>query len=417
MPGLLRRFVMSAFVAAVAAGAFGQDIGLRDRERTLTASRRIAEELRKARIKYGPFYLLSSIELSDIGYDQQFFVPTSDQISGLSFGVSAPQRLYFVPSKKTIYSLEATPQYYQFRRTIDRRNFGFRGRADAQFLLNHLYLDAYAQRNRGVRAETGELARLVYVDVSEEGLAGEFKYSSRTSMTYSAVIRSAEHPSVESQPTDLPVNLLDRSEHDYRLTTVHRTFPLTSLLIAMEEANYSFANAVYKNSRRTYAAAGLHYDNGRSSLILEAGPASLNFRRPDQRDFQGVLGNVSWSRRMTARWSLLASANRDVEFSLYANNNYYIVDRANITSQHELSRTLEVHVGSSVGDDRYDVPTPTDRGLTNRRDKISFTKVGWTYRRRRFTGGFDVGYYTRSSNVLVLNDNGIRLVLRLSFIP
>ena len=59
---------------------------LRDRDRSLAASRRVAEDLRKARMHYGPFYLLSSIQLSDIGYSQEFFVPTADDSSGFSFG-------------------------------------------------------------------------------------------------------------------------------------------------------------------------------------------------------------------------------------------------------------------------------------------------------------------------------------------
>ena len=417
MPGLLRRFAVSAVILLVAVAAQAQDGGLRDRERTLQASRRIAEELQKARLRYGPFYLLSSIELTNVGYDQQFFVPTNDQRGGLSLGVSAPQRVYYVPSKKTIFSLEATPQYFQFRNVIDRHNFGFRGRGDAQFLLNHFSADAYAMRNRGVRAETGELARLVYVDVSEEGLTGEVKYSSRTSLTYSAVVRSAQHPSSEAALADLPVDLLDRSEHDYRTSLIHRTFPLTSLLLAAEEANYSFANAIYKNSHRTYVGAGLIFDNRRSALRLEAGPASLNFRRPDQRDFHSILGNAAASRRMTALWTLRAAANRDVEFSIYANNNYYVVDRLSFASEHDLTRQLDVHFGTALGDDRYEVPTATDRGPIKRRDKIMFTSAGWTYRLRRLTGGFDVGYYKRSSNVLQLSDNGIRLILKLSFTP
>lgn len=419
MPGRFRTFIVTAaLLTATLLQAQESGNGLRDRERTLAASKLIATELQKARRRYGPFYLLSSIELSDVGYDQQFFVPTADQTSGISFGVSAPQRLYFVPSKKSIYSLEATPEYFQFQKAIDKRNFGFRGRADAQYLLNHLYLDLYAMRNRGVRAETGEIGRLIFVDISEEGLAGEFKYSSRTSLTYSAVVRSAEHPSVELQPTDLAINLLDHAEHDYRVGVLHRTLPLTSLLAVAEESNYSFRNAVYKNSHRSYLGGGLQYDNGQTSYRLEAGPATLQFRRPDQRDFRGVLGNLSWTRRLSHRWTVNASANRDIDFSLFADNNYYLVDRASVVARHDLTRQLEIHFGSSAGDDRYDVPTATNAGLVKRRDKLSFTSAGWLYTTRRITGGFDVGYYTRSSNVLASNSkNGFRLILKLSFRP
>src|ERR1700682_1889508 len=126
---------------------FAQE-GLRDRDRTFSASKKISTDLRLARCRFGPYYLLSSIQLSDIGYDSQFFVPTTEQGSGISFGVSAPQRLYFVPTKKTVFSVEATPQLTFFTRVkgANGKNtqFGYVSRADAQFLFHSLYLDFYA---------------------------------------------------------------------------------------------------------------------------------------------------------------------------------------------------------------------------------------------------------------------------------
>src|SRR5437870_3280651 len=93
----------------MAGGVAAQE--LRDRDRTLAASRQIADDLRRARLHYGPFYLLSSIQLSDIGYDQEYFIPVSDTSSGFRFGVSAPQRLYFTPNRKTYFSVDVTPQW------------------------------------------------------------------------------------------------------------------------------------------------------------------------------------------------------------------------------------------------------------------------------------------------------------------
>src|SRR5437870_2257779 len=80
---------MSIFIAGTVA-AEAQE--LRDRDRTLAASRQIADDLRRARMHYGPFYLLSSIQLADIGYNQEFFVPVSDTSSGFRFGLAAPIR-------------------------------------------------------------------------------------------------------------------------------------------------------------------------------------------------------------------------------------------------------------------------------------------------------------------------------------
>src|SRR5947208_16119117 len=97
---------------------------LRDRDSTLAASRQIAYDLRRARMHDGPFYLLSSIQLADIGYDQEFFIPTSDTSSGFNFGISAPQRLYFTPSRKLYLSVDAEPQVSRFSRGPKRNQWG-----------------------------------------------------------------------------------------------------------------------------------------------------------------------------------------------------------------------------------------------------------------------------------------------------
>ncbi len=398
---------------------------LRDRDSTLTASRRIAEDLRKARFHYGPFYLLSSIQLSDIGYDQQFFVPTSDTSTGFNFGLAMPNRLYFTPNRKVYFSVDATPEWSRFRgttTTVSRNQYGYKSRADVQFLFNHLYLDTYAIRNDDLRADSAELSALVTRKVDEIGAAGEVKYSSRTSLTYSAVQHGERFPigGDRHQPANLPVNLLDRSDHSYRAALIHKTFPLTSLLIAGEYSGYSFSNAVYKNSHRTYAGAGVIYDSGRTMSRLEAGYARLNFIRPDQKDFRGTIGNFTVDHRLSDRWRLGGNLARDLNFSIFADNNYYVVTRAAASTEYSLTRRVSVNAGMTAAHDDYDIPSTGAKsgGLERRHDRITFPSVGWTYSSAHwFRGGFDVGYLKRTSNFPVSESNGIRVIVRLSLTP
>src|SRR2546430_1047000 len=98
-----RLLIVAMVLCAYARGGHAQN-GLRDRERSFAVSQEIAADLRKAHFHRGPFYLLSTFQLSDIGYDSSFYVPTADRQSSFRFGVQAPTRLCFVPSKKTIYS-------------------------------------------------------------------------------------------------------------------------------------------------------------------------------------------------------------------------------------------------------------------------------------------------------------------------
>jgi hypothetical protein len=409
----------TAVVVTVIAGRIAAEAQeLRDRDRTLAVSHKIADDLRRARVHYGPFYLLSSIQLADIGYDQDFFIPTADTTSGFRFGISAPQRLYFTPNRKVYFSVDGTPQWSRFGRSNGHDQFGFHSRADAQFLLNHLYADVYAIRDNALRADTGEFSSLLTRKVDEVGVTGELKYSSRTSMTYSAVTRLQTFPlaSNKFQP-DISVALLDRSEHAYRAALVHKTFPLTSLFVAGEYAGYSFPSAVFKNGHRTYAGVGMIYESGRTTSRLEGGYTRLNFIRPTEKDFRGAVGSLTVDHTLTDRWHLAGGLTRDLTFSVFADNNYYIANRASISTQYILTRRVSLNAGWTGVQDDYDIPTSGSKlgGLVKRRDRMSFPSIGWTYSSpSRFSGGFDVGYLSRESNFPINETDGIRLILHLS---
>ena len=417
--GTWQRLAMVVAVALSAAGSVAvQAQELRSRDRTLTVSRQIADDLRRARVHYGPFYLLSSIQLADIGYDEDYFVPVADTTSHFRLGLSAPQRLYFTHNRKTYLSVGVTPEWSRFGGPAAHDQISYKGRADAQFLLNHLYLDVYGAKEDALHADIGEISSLVTRKSKELGAQGELKYSSRTSLTYSALTRTQEFPSSRNkfQP-DFPLEVLDRSEHAYRLGLMHRTFPLTSLVIAAEYAGYSFPNAVFKNSHRRYGGAGLIYESGRTVSRLEAGYARLDFIRASQKDFKGPVGTFSIVRRSSDRWTLSGGASRDLAFSVFLNNNYYVANRASISSQYGLTRRIALTSGWTVVEDDYDVPTGGSKlgTVARRRDRMSFPYIGWNYTSpNRFSGGFDVGYFERSSNFPIAETDGIRLVIHLS---
>jgi hypothetical protein len=409
-----RLLIVALALCACASSAFAQN-GLRDRERSFAASQEIAADLRKAHFHHGPFYLLSTFQLSDIGYDSSFYVPTADRQSGFRFGVQAPTRLYIVPQKKTIYSLTFRPEASFFGRG-QKVVWGYQARADAQYLLNHLYLDFYTQGSDQLRADVGEIARLLTERASSSGVSGELKYSSRSSVTFNAALGKSNHPLDKLQP-DLPVQLLDRNEHNYRLSAYHKTFPITSLFIATEYSDYSFTNAVFKNSVREYAGVGFVNDSGRAVTRFEIGPGKLDFFRPGQHDFSGVLGNLSSSKKFGRSTTGTLSASRDVDFSIFAFNNYYIADRFNALVAWDATRRLQLSAQYAIGRDLYDTPVSGPHGFLKRRDVFSFPSVGFTYGFARLRGGLDIGYVRRTSNFDVNLDHGIRLLFRLSLTP
>ena len=428
----MRGFFLRLFVAAACIAIGGSAIaqGVRSRDRTFEASEILAADLRRARIHTGPFYLLSNIQFSDLGYESQFFFPTSEQGGGLTFVVSAPQKLYFVPARKTIYSVTFTPEYAFFNRNGSGNSpWSYLVRADAHYLLNHLYINPYVLQSNRLQALSGEINRIVTQREETAGVAGEARYSSKTRAFYSFAARRSTYPSSRYQPADLTSAVpgirgsifdLDRREQNARVSLLHQTFPLTALTLAGEANKYTFPNDTERNATSRYVAPGFSFDSGRSTLKGEAGLAVLHFYTPGlSPDFRGVLGNVAYGHRINAKTSMTLAADRDVDFSIAAGERYYVGDRALFAIDRQATRRLSLRFSSTVGRDVYPVATlnPVDVQLARRRDQFSFTAVGWRYTMRHIKGGFDIGYYQRHSNFAIDEQNGIRLAIALSLSP
>ncbi|HEX9984125.1 MAG TPA: hypothetical protein VGF69_12735 [Thermoanaerobaculia bacterium] len=397
----------------LAANAQTPRTGLRDRDPELDASKRIASDLQRATWRSGRFYLLSQFRLADIGYDDEFFVPTSDHGGGLTVSVEAPHRLYYAPTKKVIFSGELVPGYSFFREGTRDTQFNLRGRVDTHFLFNHIYLDVYGAKAQFIAAETSEINRLLTQQQDEVGVAGEFKWSSRTSVIFHGNYEDFGHPLDKFQPADIPVELLDRDARNFRVGLRHRTFPLTALTVAAEQSNYGFRYATYKDSRRDYAGAGFQYDSGRTRMRFEAGPGRLTFRDPKQREFKGVLGSFDVG-RTTRRWGFSGMARRDLQFSILANQNFYVSNRGGASADFLATPRLTLRVATARERTAYDAP---DVNGVERRDDISFDSVGFRWNRRHFLIGLDVGWYERESTTLGDDESGIRTILHLSFTP
>ncbi|MGN6186436.1 MAG: hypothetical protein ACTHQM_22610 [Thermoanaerobaculia bacterium] len=392
-----------------------QDQRLRDRDPRLEGSKKVTGELQETNFHWGAFYLLSRFRISDVGYTQSY-VPTGDT-GGLSLSVEAPHRLYFVPNKKTIFTAELTPSYSFFNQNSEDRQINYLARGDAHFLFNHLYRDVYTQRANQIRAHVADVNRLATVDERETGVAGELKYSSRTSAMFSARYRDIQYPDDRYQPKlpnglEVPVYLLERNERNMRLSLNHRTFPLTSLFVAGEVSDYGFTNAAYLDSKRLYYGAGFAYDNGRSSLRAEAGPMKLDFDDPNERDYDGFSATIDASRG-TGRWNYYASAGRDIGFSIFDNNGYYVATSANTGVEYAATRRLSLRSGIVWERDAYDTVVAGVR----RKDEYSFSSVGFSYGIRRLRTGLDVGWYERDSTAFGDEESGIRYVLHLSYTP
>jgi len=385
---------------------------MRDRDPDLEAVKRLAGELQAANFHFGPWYLLSRIRIADAGFTESASLPTGDSSGGVSLTIEAPNRLYLVPRKKTVFTLELTPGYSFIGEGEENGQFGYTARGDMHLLLNHLYLDVYGMREDTLRAHVADVNRLVTLRNDEAGIGGEVKYSSRTSALFNVRLRDVTFPESRFQPEGVPVNILDRKEKNGRLSLMHKTFPKTSLFVAAERSDYDFERATYKSSTRTFYGAGALYNAGRTTLRIEGGPVKLDFEDPRELDFSGITASLRVNRN-DGRRLYTFGASRDLGFSIYASNNYYVSSALHAGVTHAATRRLSLRAQSTYEQDDYDVAV----GGIDRKDRISYTSVGFIYAIRRLNIGADVGWYERDSTTGGDLDSGIRTVLHLSFTP
>lgn len=387
---------------------------MRDRDPDLEGSKRLASDLQQANFHSGSWYLLSRIRISDAGFTESASLPTGSQSGGLSLSIEAPQRLYYVPHKKVIFTLEGTPGYSFFNGTNnDRRTqFNYLGRADVHFLWNHLYLDTYALRQDQLQAHVADFNRLATVRTDEIGVAGEAKYSSRTSALFTVRLRDTAFPGDRFQPDGVPVSLMDRREKNGRLSLMHKTFPLTSLFVAGERSEYEFDTGFRRDSTRTWVGGGAIWHGNRATLRIEAGPLKLDFADPSRKDYSGISGSLSGTRNAN-RQTYDFGLERDLGFSIFTGNDYFVTTGAHAGVSRSATRRLTLRANSAFERDDYDIPVFGQK----RRDTISFSSIGFIYAFRRLAVGADVGWYERDSNIGGEQDSGIRTVLHLSFTP
>jgi hypothetical protein len=184
------------------------------------------------------------------------------------------------------------------------------------------------------------------------------------------------------------------------------------LFVAAETSDYGFRYATFKDGRRLWYGGGFLYDAGRMTIRGEAGALRLDFDRPGQDDFRGVSGHLE-ARRTAGRTTYILRGERDLGFSIFLSNNYFVSDRASLAVQRDATSRLTLRSSVGYQIDRFDTAV---RGSI-RRDTISFTSVGFLYRIRSVQAGVDVGWYERDSTYEGDTDSGIRYVLNLSFNP
>lgn len=410
------------FMMIAATTAFAQEastIEARDRETRLRGRDAVQNDLNRSQLRFGPFYLYSTFEIGELGYDENLYAPTQEERADFTISVSAPQRLYFVPSRKFVLSADVRPGYVWYQEAEDARHWNLRYRGDVHLLFNRMYSDFYYEKADERRRDLSELNFLVDLDSQQVGNDTEIAVSSRTNILTGVVFREIEYPNAEGTAFDFDqVSDLNRDEARYSAALRHKTFPLTSTEIGVAREIYEFEDDE-RDGERDQAWVGATRSTGRSTLRAEIGAARLDYRDVSKKDYSGPLGFVSYEFSPRRRWVGTLTGRRDLIFSVFAENQHFAADRLATSFTLPATRYFDLRFLGEAGRNTYFVPSfdEVDRINKRREDDILYGSVGFTTRLSRLAFGLDVGRFQRTSNFARFSEDGIRLVLRLSLTP
>ncbi|MFQ5766642.1 MAG: outer membrane beta-barrel protein [Acidobacteriota bacterium] len=368
-------------------------------------------------IEVGPFYFRPRLTFKDLGYDSNVFL-TRDNEDGDFTATLGPSleaatlfghrgRLDLSQEVDLVGFLNTPSQNHVNSRSqaawqIGFSDFTYRGRA------------GYANEKLRPSEEIDERERQ-----RNEFLSGELSWS-RSSRATLALLAGRNRYRFSGNPLLFGNNLsdLDRDETSTGLKARVRILPKTDAVMELRHTSIDHTRPeLGRDAVMRRLIPGLVFDD--SALIqgeIHLGVLRFDPDRAGRRSYSGPVGRAVLSTRLGRRLRLQPSYQRDLVFSIFANNLFYRTETFGLSAFTSLSSRFRLETGGSRSALHYPdlVSFPAFTGL--RRDRITRYWLGWSYAldsRPRY--GFRVEWRDRNSNFDLEDDTQVRVIGRASY--
>jgi len=364
----------------------------------------LTRKWREAAWHWGPVRIQPQLVISNAGIDSNIFYSPSDPIK--DFTVTAgPAATIFLPiHRKFVLSAYGSPQYVWFSKTERERTWNYYLNGAAQlslknvfFSLDGVYSDARERWNTEIdirprRKETGYGGSMLVNLAHRTSLSGAYR---TVKYDYDSVIYQGGFDVRER---------LNRQETYANLSFFYQAASQRRFFIDLEYGDYRFdfaSQAAIGDARSGAAYAGLALSplGRRVRGRVRIGYKKYDVRAADGPDYQGIVGDSQLSIRLAKPFVIRGSYVRDVRFSLWYNNPYYVESRPGAGASVYLFRFLRLDYDYSIGRNRY--PLVGGGGPEEKRlDEYSVHSAGIYFRIRKAVAlGFIASWWARDSNL------------------
>jgi len=352
----------------------------------------------------GPFRIQPRLVISNAGVDSNIYYSPADPVRDYTVTAGPAATVYLPIHRKFVLSASGSPQYVWYSKTVRERAWNYYLSGTAQLSLKNVFLSV-----DGVHSDARERWN-TEIDIrprrKENGIGGSVlvNLAHRTSFSVGGRTVKYDYESVVYGSGFNVQERLNRRETYadlaiYRLSSSQRRF-----FLAFEYGAYSFdfaSQAAIGDSRSGAAYAGMEFSplGRRVRGRVRVGYKQFDVRTASGPDYRGIVGDSQLSIRLAKPLAVRGSYVRDVRFSLWYNNPYYVESRPGAGVSFYPLRFLRLDYDYSLGRNRY--PVVGGGGPdTKRLDDFTIHSAGVYFRVAKTAAlGFVASWWARDSNI------------------
>ena len=361
---------------------------------------------REAPWHFGPFRIQPSLVISNAGVDSNLFYSPSDPVKDFTVTAGPAATLYIPIYRKFVLSASGSPQYVWYSKTERERtwNYYFDGAAQLSmksvfFSLEGKYSDARERWNTEIDIRPRRI---------EKGYGGSVLVKTSWKTSVSLAYRTAiyDYESVEYEGGFNVQERLNRQESYANFSVFYQASTQRRFFLDFEYGLYEFeftTQAAIGDAWSGAAYAGLEFSplGRRVRGRIRVGYKKYDVRNPSGTNYQGLVGDSQLSVRIARPFVIRGSFVRDVRFSLWYDNPYYLETRPGVGASFYVLRFLRIDYDYSLGRNDYLVAQEVEPGVdVKRRDDYRVHSAAVYFRIKKNVGfGFIASFWTRDSNL------------------
>jgi len=363
------------------------------------------------RFQVGPFRIFPSLMLTNIGYDSNVYRQHEalEPVGDYTFTTALPIATHLLLREKWILSFTVTPEYIFYAQETRERSFNysyspsFKWQIFDRFVLSGSYF--YGRSRRRATSEFDDR-----INERRRLAIGQFFYETgrRTSIGFTGRKLELRYDDADQPGSDVSYSeQLDRDESTAQGELYYQIWTDSQFFVNAGFTDVAFAHpeTKWKDSYVYYIYPGIHFPLlGRLRGTLSVGYKIVDPYRAKKQGFEGFVGNT----RLEYTWKRLVlrgSYARDLEFSYWTDNVFYIEDRYGLGVSFYMNQYLRLDYDFSYRDAFYPEPQtirlPDETYVEiNRSDQYTFHRAAILIRVFRRTAiGLQATYWERVSNI------------------